>query len=129
MSPDFSPVVIDLIRRCAPSFAAVELLVYLHGHGEREWTAEELCEVLKPRGFTLTGISESLGRFEKCGLVQTPAAGVCRYQPPEGMAEQVKLLVAAYHERPVSLIRVIYNVADDPVQSFADSFRIKPDPS
>ncbi|HYF37811.1 MAG TPA: hypothetical protein VD994_21090 [Prosthecobacter sp.] len=126
-SSDFSQAVIDLIRRCTPTFAAVELLVFLQMEGERNWSAEELLERLKPRGFTLTSIEESLRKFERCSLVEADGEGRIRFGPSAEMDSPVKLLVAAYHERPVSLIRVIYAVADDHIQSFADSFRLKPE--
>jgi hypothetical protein len=126
-SSDFSQAVIDLIRRCAPTFAAVELLVFLQSEADKAWTAEELAERLKPRGFTLVSIHESLSKFERCSLVAADGEGRIRFGPSAEMDSPVKLLVAAYHERPVSLIRVIYAVADDHIQSFADSFRLKPD--
>jgi hypothetical protein len=123
----FSPAVLDLVRRCAPTFAAVELLVFLEGRPEPVWTAEDLLESLKPRGFTLASIAENLARFHRCGLVEAEGESGFRYRPNADMGDRVKLLAAAFHERPVSLIRAIYAVADDHIQSFADSFRIKPE--
>ena len=126
-SSDFSQAVIDLIRRCAPNFPAVELLVYLHLHADKSWTTEGLREAMKERGFTLASIAENVTRFQRCGLVEPEPEERFRYRPSEKWADPVKLLVAAFQERPVSLIRVVYATADDHIQTFADSFRLNPE--
>ncbi|MDZ4288458.1 MAG: hypothetical protein U0984_10900 [Prosthecobacter sp.] len=123
---EFPAPVIELIRKCAPSFAAVELLVYLEARPEMTWNIEELFACLKPRGFSFSCISENVAKFQRCSLLEFDSDGRFRYCPAAAeVKEQVKQLSTAFSERPVSLIRVVYAIADDPIQSFADSFRLK----
>lgn len=123
---EFSKSVIDLIRTCAPNFSAVEVLVYLEARPGKIWQVNELTDCLQPRGISSAAITAIVARFRRCGLIEGDEQGGFRYCPasPE-LADRVKLLVAAFHERPVSLIRAIYAIADESIQSFADSFRLK----
>ena len=49
-----------------------------------------------------------------------------KYQPAsELLAARVQTLAQAYRERPVTLIRVIYGLRDQKIQSFADAFKMR----
>jgi hypothetical protein len=125
---EFPAALLDLIRRCTPTFPAVELLVLLDAQPEATWNVSELFEIFRQRGFSSAFISESLARFQRLGLVEElPENRFCYCPASADMAETVGLLKTAFNERPVSLIRAIYAIADHSIQSFSDSFRIKND--
>jgi hypothetical protein len=59
--------------------------------------------------------------------LQTRGSDVfCRYSPhtPE-LAERTARLLQVYRERPVTMIKLVYASARDPLKSFADAFRLK----
>ena len=59
--------------------------------------------------------------FFSCGIIFT-------YDPLSAELERaIGELAHAYNERPVTLIRVLYRVADSKIQSFADSFKLRKD--
>jgi hypothetical protein len=125
---EFPIAVLDLIRRGVPTFPAVEFLIFLQDLPNESWTVEELVEKLRQRSVNAAFITEQLARFRRTGLVEQQDDGRFRFSPatPE-LAEAVKQLKTAFNERPVTLIRAVYAMADHPIQSFADSFRIKGD--
>jgi hypothetical protein len=63
--------------------------------------------------------------LEKRGLVAGDGAEIPRYRYAPGSEElrrAVGLLAIAYHERPVTLVRLVYNTPQR-AQTFADAFR------
>ena len=123
---DLSPSLLQLIRASVPTFSAAELLVFLHRNPVRQWTAEQIVDAIRPVVIPLPAIRECLSHFLQQGLV-TCSGGAFTYAPQsEGQKESVGELSRAYDERPVTLIRTIYLIADLKIQSFADSFRLPP---
>lgn len=123
---DFSPSLLRIIRSCVPTFAAAELLVFLSRHPARRWKSEEISVEIRPTIIPLSAINEYLELFRSSGLVRA-ADGDFEYAPAApDLEEAIGELVLAYNERPVTLIRTIYTIADLKIQSFADSFRLKP---
>ncbi len=114
-----------LIRTSIPTINAAELLVFLARHPENPWAPGELVSALKPTVISLSATEEYLSTFKIHGLVRKSNRRYC-YSPdsPES-GKGVEALMAAFNERPVTLIRTIYNVADQKIQSFADSFKFK----
>jgi hypothetical protein len=52
--------------------------------------------------------------------------GRYRYGPAtEPLERGIGELAHAYNEKPVTLIRAIYRIADNKIQSFADSFKLR----
>lgn len=120
---------IHLIRHSLPDFPAAELIVFLAEHAESSWSVEEIIEQLKPRVFTHAAVADYLVFFRRVGLVEEQTDRRFIFRPSsEELAEGIRMLKVAYNEQPVTLIRSIYAMADHPIQSFADSFRIKRDP-
>jgi hypothetical protein len=62
-------------------------------------------------------------------LVATVRGGemMARYGPANpALAEQVGRLLQHYKERPVSMIKLVYERQKDPLRNFADAFRLRP---
>lgn len=63
------------------------------------------------------------------GLLMTTMRGAaisCRYGAgtPQ-LEEMIGRLLQMYKERPVTMIKMVYDRADDPLRAFANSFRIR----
>jgi hypothetical protein len=119
------PEVRHLIARHARSMEHVEVLVLLARTPERSWTAEDIrIELRLPE----TALSRRVFHdLLDAGLIGLEAGEHPRYRfDPLSVAdrEAVRLLTIAYNERPVTLVRAIYE-RPSPAQSFADAFRLK----
>lgn len=55
------------------------------------------------------------------------AANAYRYTPPNSDRPTVEELSALYHQRPVTLVKMVYAQPPSPVKSFADAFRLRDD--
>lgn len=58
-----------------------------------------------------------------------PASSSYRYAPPNIDRATVDELSALYHQRPVTLVKLVYAQPPNPVKSFADAFRLRDDES
>jgi hypothetical protein len=76
---------------------------------------------------TLSAAKEYLTLFESHGLVQRDHDGFRYHGASPDLQAATDALLQAYNERPVTLIRMIYAVADSKIQSFADAFKLKKD--
>ena len=56
-----------------------------------------------------------------------PAADSYRYAPPNVDRATVDELSSLYHQRPVTLVKLVYAQPPNPVKSFADAFRLRDD--
>lgn len=56
-----------------------------------------------------------------------PASDSYRYAPPNIDRATVDELSALYHQRPVTLVKLVYAQPPNPVKSFADAFRLRDD--
>lgn len=108
------------------SVEQLEILRVLGEDPQREWPAAELArEVQTPASNILTHLAALRAR----GLLVTETRGAdlfCRHgadsREREGMLTR---LLQVYRERPVSMIRLVYARAKDPLKTFADAFRLK----
>lgn len=116
-----------LIARHVTTMEQVEVLLLVMRAPERSLTLDELRTELRlqppaPAPTTLTSLQDA-------GLVEREATHPPRYRyapANDALRRAVQLLAVAYNERPVTLIRLIYE-RPNPVQSFADAFRIRSD--
>jgi hypothetical protein len=123
---DFSEDLILLIRMVIPAFAAAEVLVFMVQNSDEAKTASELAEALRPSVIGVSVIEGYLAAFKARELVREEAPQKFRYSPATTVLDQsARALVTAFNERPVTLIRAIYTLADSKIQSFADSFRLR----
>lgn len=117
---------LQLIQNSIPTLPAAELLVFLARHPEKAWKSEDAANAIRP-AITVPEAEKYLAVFKSRGLI-SEKSGSFRFSPATpGQAAAAQALVHAYNERPVTLIRTIYSLADNKIQSFADSFNLNKD--
>jgi hypothetical protein len=127
MKESVDPAVRELISKHLSSMDHVELLVLLSADESRRWTAERAAEAVHA---AVRNIARVLEQLEVAGLLGREGSGdgaTFRYAPSQpGMRDAVAALVVMYHQRPVTLVRAIYERPANPLISFAEAFRLKP---
>jgi hypothetical protein len=104
----------------------LEVLRVLGEKPDRDWTAASLAaEVQAAPQLVAAHITALHGR----GLLTVVARGtesVARYgaRTPE-LQDLVGRLLQLYRERPVTMIKMVYERAKDPLRTFADAFRLR----
>lgn len=125
MSGNLPQSLIEFIQECIPTYQAAELLLFFACHPEGEYTAEEIVVAMRPVVITMPAVKEYASLFVHKGLIDQ-AHGRYRYAPSTDDLERgIGELAHAYNEKPVTLIRGIYRIADSKIQSFADSFKLR----
>jgi hypothetical protein len=127
MSRDLPQSLIDFIHECIPTYQAAELLLFFAAHPEGDYSAEEIVVAMRPVVITVPAVKEYASLLAKKRLI-SQSDGRYRYGPAtEDLERGIGELAHAYNEKPVTLIRVIYRIADSKIQSFADSFKLRED--
>ena len=108
---------------------ALEILILLVQHPDQDWTAEAIVGELRHDPDALPAVQRCLALFRAGGLLAPGEVGAVLYRPATAeLGATVASLVQAYNERPVTLIRTLYAIADSrKIQAFADAFRIRKD--
>jgi len=118
----------QLLQTHVPSFPAAEVLVFLAQHRSESWTANAVGQAMRPSSLSPQDIQEYLALFHAHGLIAGNPDTSYQYQPADPkIGSAVESLVKAYNEKPVTLIRTIYALADRKLRSFADAFKLKED--
>jgi hypothetical protein len=119
----------QLIYSSVPSIDALEVLMQVVRHQDRPHTVPELIEALRPAAVTEPVVREALALFRTQGILsETPEGRILSRPDSPELSRAVGLLLRAYNERPVTLIRTVYAIADaKKIQAFADAFKIKKD--
>jgi hypothetical protein len=107
------------------SIDQLEILRVLGEDPGRAWTAAELGAAVQAEP---AAVSAHLAAMRGRGLLATEARGpdvVARHGPAPAVAELVGRLLQLYKERPVSMIKLVYDRAKDPLRNFADAFRLR----
>ena len=126
MSTELTPTLLEFIRTCIPSYQVAEVLLAMAAYPNRDFTAEEIVEIMRPVEITEPAAQRSLAILTVCGLLGQHA-GRFTYRPSPELAPRAQELLRAYNERPVTLIRAIYRNEDRGIQSFADAFKLRKD--
>lgn len=127
MTSELPPSLNRFIRSCIPTYQAAEVLLFFAAHPERAFTPEDIVVSMRPVVVTLPAVQEYTGLFTSCGLI-VEEAGAFNYCPASPDLEHaIGQLSHAYNERPVTLINVIYRMADGGIRSFADAFKLRKD--
>lgn len=128
-APDLPDEVHRLIRSSVPAIDALEVLVLLSRAGG-PFTAREIVSGLPSVSSPESLVGEYLRLLKSQGIVTESEAGKFSYLPASTDIDRaVKQLLSAYDERPVTLIRTIYAIADSRnIQTFADAFRLRKEP-
>jgi hypothetical protein len=120
-----SPAVKGFIRGHIQSVEQIEILSVMRKEPHREWTAHAIDQVLRS---SERSIAERLAGFARAGLLveSGDAEKTYRCEPRDPALEAAAAeTVEAYRARPVLVIETIFK-PDDPAQSFADAFRLRP---
>ena len=122
----FPDDVIRFLYDNVESIDQLEILRVLGENLEREWNALALAEEVQAKHHD---VRAHLARMQARGLltIATREAGICcRYgvSTPE-LDHMVTRLLQLYKERPVTMIKLVYERAKDPLRAFADAFRIR----
>lgn len=108
------------------SLEQLEILRVLAEDPGREWSAGELAAEIQAEAATAATHVTSLAAR---GLVTTSARGgetVARHGArPAELVNRLAKVLAAYRERPVTMIKLVYAKANERLRAFSDAFRLR----
>jgi hypothetical protein len=106
------------------SVEELEIVLLLHAHPRRAWSAEGVANELR---LDASSAAERLAEFARKGLVSHDTSGFT-YTPPDTKArEGLAALARIYPTRRNAVIRLIFSRPNEKVQTFADAFRLRKD--
>lgn len=123
MAPaDIPADVRTLIERHLISMDYVEVLLRLRRDADRTWRSEEIASELRIEPRTA---EQALHDFSVAGLARDDR-GAYAYAPrSDSERKAVDGLAVMYNERPVTLVRALYDRPAQALRSFSDAFRIR----
>jgi len=126
-SEEFPPSIRVFLSRYVRSVEHLEILLLFTPPG-RSWSVAAAYDKIMS---TPQSVERALDEFARHGLLQraTEAPHEYRCGPDLGVQEQLAALAQLYRLKPVRVIEAIYHREGGAAQSFADAFKIKPDPS
>lgn len=124
-----NPLPEEVKRFLEANIDSVDQLEILRVLGEdplKEWPAVDLAREVQSAA---QSINAHLDALNARGLLAVRKSGsdlFCHYGPhsPE-LAQRTAQLLQVYRERPVTMIKLVYATARDPLKTFADAFRLK----
>lgn len=111
------------------SVESLEVLLLLSTGTIREYTAEEVSQVLRTSLESATARLRELHRSKLLAVVENAGSLKYRFDPATPGAKVVADLEKVYKIRRVSVISFIYSNPTDPLRAFADAFRLRKDES
>jgi saccharopine dehydrogenase-like NADP-dependent oxidoreductase len=120
-----SPEVRRFIAEHIEAAEQLETLLLLHRSPEKEWTALDVSQAIYTVPASATMRLEGLVAY---GFVVSSGGADPRYRyspRSEELGRQVDVLAAAYRADRVAVIKLIFARPPDPLQSFADAFRLR----
>jgi hypothetical protein len=102
----------------------IEVLMRLH---EAAGAPVPRAEVERTSRLGPQTVERALADLVRTGLAtHDAAADAFRYAPTSPQDEPaVEALSVLYHQRPVTLVKLVYSQPSGPVKSFADAFRLR----
>ena len=104
----------------------LEILRILGEDINREWSSEEVGRKIQS---TPEAAALHLAAMESRGLltcIRTDGVIVCRYGPRSAELEpEVARLLELYRQRPVTMIRLVYERAQNALRNFSDAFNLR----
>jgi hypothetical protein len=108
------------------SFEQLELLRILGQSPDREWQLAELAHEVQTDLQTAARHAAALGGRGLLTQVTRGAETAFRYGCEKPALErQLRGMLTAYNERPVSMIKLVYAQASNPLRAFSDAFRVR----
>jgi hypothetical protein len=118
-----SPELRKFIAEHIPSVEYLEVLCLLQEDTVKSWSVGEVLHRVQS---SEKSVAQCLEQFQAAGLVTAEAGGRHRFSPSgKELAETAAALVKTYRERRVRVIESIYAKPSDPIQDFADAFRLR----
>lgn len=103
----------------------VEVLMRLYEAGGQPLTSQELERGARLGPQTVARCATELVHARLAS--HDPASDSYRYAAPNVDKPTVDELSSLYHQRPVTLVKLVYAQPPSPVKSFADAFRLRDD--
>ncbi|HLM42455.1 MAG TPA: hypothetical protein VK458_01255 [Myxococcaceae bacterium] len=126
-SNDLPEDVRNLITDHIESVEQLEILLLLHQHGSRVWTADSVARELRVAPNSAGERMDELARASILARTQGSAVEY-RYAPKSPSLDvAVAGLARAYSERRVTVINFIFSKPVDKIRTFADAFRLRKD--
>jgi predicted transcriptional regulator len=122
--PQITPELRELIERHLGSLDEIEVLLALYGQrGRRAPVPDVAASVRKPE----SAVRDHLAQLVERGFIQAHDGGQSySYPEQESKVEQpMEELARMYEQRPVTLIKALYDRPSNAVLSFADAFRLR----
>ena len=123
LSENVKKFIIDHIN----SVEQLEVLLLLHSHKQKEWSAREASQELR---INQDSAKVRLADLHSRGLlaVRESSDPLYRYQPQKpNFAQTVDDLAKAYPEYRVTVINLIFSKPIDKIRTFADAFKFRED--
>ena len=116
------PSVTQLLAQHIQSLEQLEVLLLLRSQPQRAWTVAEVFEVVRS---SPASIAARLQKFTaEAFLIEEK--GAFRYAPKDqNVAAAVEQTATCYQTSRVRVIEAIFAPPTDPVQSFADAFKLR----
>ncbi len=116
-----------LISSSVPTLDALELLIGVARRAPAVMSPEMLYRELGSKAIGLGGVRDYCRFLTGQGVIAEDPPGLFGYRPATSdLDDAVQGLLRAYNERPVTLIRTVYDLADQKrIQAFSDAFRFK----
>jgi hypothetical protein len=124
---DLSEDVKKFITEHINSLEQLEVLLLLHRHPEKAWTAHDVSQELR---LSPTSVAMRLANLEKRGLLAVSESSdpLYRYQPQKPDFEPaVDNLAQAYPDYRFTIINPIFSKPLDKIKTFADAFKFRED--
>lgn len=126
MSSDALPAPVkQLLARHIQSVEQLEVLLLLHSQPARAWTAPEVYDVIRS---SEASIAARLQAFTAAGFLieEKGPPQTFRYAPNDrDLRSALDMTASAYQTWRVRVIEAIFAPETNPVQSFADAFRLR----
>jgi hypothetical protein len=121
----------DLIRfihASVPSIDALEMLLFVVRQSGERCTVAQVNDAMRGSVEESAVVSYLAQLVAQGVLTGSPANGYAYADAAPAITHVIDRLVRAYNERPVTLIRTVYQVADsNSIQRFADAFKFRKD--
>jgi hypothetical protein len=117
----------QFLSRYIHSLEQLELLLLLRGQPDRLWTVPQVYEVIRS---SQPSLQKRLETFADQGFFaqEKGSPPAFRYLPQnDELRTAVEQIAAIYHLSRVRVIEAIFTPQIDPVQTFADAFKLRKD--
>lgn len=113
----------DLVRRHVTSGDHLEILMRMFDAGEKAFSVDELRRVTH---IAERSVVRCLDELSEAGIVRQVSPTAWQYGPRTVQErEALDKLAQMYHQRPVTLVRLVYERPSAPLKSFSDAFRLR----